>query len=144
MTDMNKIIKLRSLSDNRIMTHAAINGTTCTDFNVIFQDYPTTAFHPLIPQLAVLFRVIIKRTGSDDSACLDNDIIANYTMIKNGHIWINDTVRTDRYMIADVCIWKYNRAFSDYCCIIHRFGSRLKRAKMPHNLLICFKWLLRN
>src|SRR5688572_523885 len=116
MTDMNKIIKLRSLSDNRIMTHAAINGTTCTDFNVIFQDYPTSDFHPLIPQLSVIITVIIKRTRSQDSACLHNDIIANYTLLKNGHIWTNDTVRTHRYMIADVCIWKYNPAFSDHSC----------------------------
>src|ERR1700757_62220 len=63
-------------------------------------------------------------------------------MISYCYIWVDDTVFTDVYMVANKTGRVNKSAFPDRCAIAYRFRGWFERAKMLHDLTISFKRLI--
>src|SRR5688572_1548593 len=101
MANMNEVIHFCSLANNRIVTHTPVDCTVCANFNIAFYDHSSAAWHFFIPDLPVFFTVVIKCITSDYSSGLNDDIVANYAVIHDTYIRMNDAIRTDDHMMPD-------------------------------------------
>src|SRR5687767_9787047 len=141
MPDMHLVIKFGSVTDDRIMAYPPVNCTTCSDFRIISDDHPAAAFHFLIPGRTIFFCIVIKRIRSNNSARLNDYIIAHNAMVKNSDIGMNEAIATDLHMMPDEDSRRDIRTFFDPCGFTYRAGGLHKRPEMTDDLLISFKRL---
>src|SRR5688572_13450885 len=105
MTNMNQVIYFGSLADKGVITHTAVKGATRTNFYMVINHYSPTTVHFFIMHIAIGFLIIIKSIAADHRTTLNNYMIANYAMIHNCYVGINDAMIADGYMITDITVW---------------------------------------
>src|SRR5438874_9335129 len=139
MTNMDHVVHLGASTNDGIVAHAPVNGTPCPDLYFIFNDHASTTLHFFIPDIAVLFRVVIKCIRADHGPGLYDHTIADDAMIQDADIRMNQAICTNGHMMTDERAGKYKRSLSNGCAIADQFNSRFKRPEMTDNFLIGFK-----
>ncbi len=141
---MYQIIHFGTCTYHRIGTYAPVDGTVGPNLHPIFNHYPAATVHFLVMNIPVRLFVIIKSITAYDCSCLDNNIITDNTMIKNGHIRMDDTILTDSYLVTDISTGHYHRAFTYHRRVADHFHRRCKWPVKVYNLQVSFKRLFHN
>jgi hypothetical protein len=139
---MDVVIHFCAPSDAGIVANAAVDGAAGADFDIIFDDDAAAAFHLSIPDVPILFGVVIESIGSDDGAGLDDDVVADDAVIEDGDIGMDDAVVADDYMMADEDIGVAVSILSNAGAIADHFYGRFEWAEVPDDCEIGFEGLI--
>ena len=141
MTDMNKVVDLGSGADHRVSGDTPVNCTTGSDFNGISDDDPAAAGH-FCSGYRGWFLVIIEGIASDHGAGLDNHLVANYGMVHNRHIGMDQAAAADTNVVTDVYLRHDHGSLANLEGVAMRFSGRPERVIVIDDSQVGFERLL--
>src|SRR5277367_5623265 len=113
MSDMDQVVELATRTNDRVMGHPPVDRATCPDLDKVPDYYPAAAFHLPVPDLPVLFPVVIKGVRPYNGTRLNDHLIADDAMVQDGDVGIDDTTFPNGHLMPDKRIGIDKGVFSD-------------------------------
>src|SRR5574343_416514 len=142
MTNMDHIIHLGTRPNCVIVRIPTIDGTAGAYLYTIFDQYPSAAFHTLIPLRTILFGIIIKSITTNYGTRLDHYIIRECTIIQDGYLGMDAAIIPATNIFTNERSGCYIGIVNYHCRWIDGLSGGYKRSKMTYNSLIRLKGLL--
>ena len=129
VTDLAVVVEFGATFDDGVGSNATVNAAQGTNLHVVGNHHTTVRLKLLIAFVAALEIIAI---CTNDATRVDDDVVANHTMVVDGHIGMDQTILPDDSVVTDErarhdeCPLTYRRAIAD------RLGLRLERTEMSH------------
>ena len=116
MTDMHEIIDLRALPNDRSPHSSAINAVMSTDLNIILQDNISDLWYL---RMHTILRREAEAIRADNRRAVNYAALANMTVLPYGRIRVNDRIRPNFCILANIGMRIQYDIALDYRMIIH-------------------------